>query len=76
MGRASRAIRTMNLPTLFSFFGVQAQSTVLDTRETEITARFRAEVGEIQRLCTGLREREQFTLFREALRLAYQHAER
>ena len=76
MGRASRAIPTMELPNLFSFFGLQARHAVLEERREVIVARFRAEVAEIQRLCGGLREREQFTLFREALRLAYQRAER
>jgi len=74
MGRASHAIRTRDLPTLFSFFGLPAEPEVVESRRREITARFDAEVREIQRLCTRLRERERFQLFRGALRLAYESA--
>jgi len=74
MGRASRAIQTRDLPTLFSFFGIEMQQEVLESRREEISARFTLEVGEILRLCTRLRERERYQLFREALRLAYQSA--
>jgi hypothetical protein len=72
MGRAIRAIRTRDLPTLFSFFGLPMQEEVLASRREEISARFALEVGEILRLCTRLRERERYQLFREALRLAYE----
>jgi len=74
MGRASRAIQTRDLPTLFSFFGIEMQQEVLESRREEISARFTLEVGEILRLCTRLRERERYQLFREALRLAYESA--
>jgi hypothetical protein len=76
MGRANRAIQTRDLPTLFSFFGLQAQEEVLQSRREQISARFSLEVGEILRLCTRLRERERYQLFREALRLAYETAAR
>jgi hypothetical protein len=72
MGRSIRAIRTRDLPTLFSFFGIQVRPEVLESAREEIAARFALEVGEILRLCTRLRERERYQLFREALRLAYE----
>jgi len=74
MGRSIRAIRTRDLPTLFSFFGLPMQQEVLEGRRKEIADRFALEVGEILRLCKRLHERERFTLFREALRLAYESA--
>lgn len=74
MGRASHAIRTRDLPTLFSFFGLPMEPEVVESRRNEITARFEAEVREIGRLCTRLRERERFQFFRGALRLAYESA--
>ncbi len=76
MGRASRFIHTRDLTTLFSFFGLDAQEDVLQARRSEISARFTLEVREIERLCKGLRERERFQLFREALRLAYDRSAR
>jgi hypothetical protein len=72
MGRAIHAIRTRDLPALFSYFGLPMQQEVVESRREEIAARFAAEVGEIQRLCTRLRERERFQLFRGALQLAYE----
>ena len=74
MGRAIHVIRTRDLPALFSFFGLPMQEEVLESRREEIAARFAAEVREIQRLCTRLRERERYQLFRGALRLAYERA--
>ncbi len=74
MSRASHAIRTRDLPTLFSFFGIPMEPAVVESRRSEITARFEAEVREIVRLCTRLRERERYQLFRGALRLAYESA--
>jgi hypothetical protein len=74
MGRAIRAIQTRDLPTLFSFFGLQMEEEVLESSREEITARFAVEVREILRLCTRLREKERYRLFREALRLAYERA--
>jgi hypothetical protein len=50
------------------------QQEVLEARRAEIAARFAVEVREIQRLCTRLRERERYQLFRGALRLAYESA--
>ncbi len=76
MGRASRFIRTHDLSTLFSFFGLDAREEVVQAGRAEIAARFTLEVREIERLCTGLRERERFQLFREALRLAYDRSAR
>ena len=76
MGRSIRAIRTRDLPSLFSFFGLPAQQELLDAAREEISARFAVEVGEILRLCTSLREKERYQLFREALRLAYESARR
>lgn len=74
MGRASRAIQTRDLPTLFAFFGLPVEPEVLASSREEISARFTVEVREILRLCTRLRERERYQLFREALRLAYESA--
>lgn len=74
MGRASHVIRTRDLPTLFSFFGLPVEPEVVESRRNEIATRFEAEVREIGRLCTRLRERERFQLFRGALRLAYESA--
>jgi hypothetical protein len=74
MGRATHAIQTRDLPTLFQFFGLPMEEEVLASRREEISARFAVEVREILRLCTRLRERERFQLFREALRLAYETA--
>ena len=76
MGRTLRMIRTRNLSTLFSFFGLSVEAEVVASRREEISARFAAEVGEIQRLCTRLREKERYQLFREALRLAYESTAR
>jgi hypothetical protein len=74
MGRAIHAIRTRDLPTLFSFFGIPAREDVLERAREQISARFAVEVREITRLCRKLHERERFQLFREALRLAYESA--
>ena len=74
MGRSSHAIQTRDLPTLFQFFGLPMEEQVLESRREEISARFSVEVREILRLCTKLRERERYQLFREALRLAYETA--
>ena len=57
MGRAIHAIRTRDLPTLFSFFGLPMQVEVLESSREEISARFAVEVREILRLAyeTALR---------------------
>ena len=59
---------------MFSFFGLQTEEEVLESRREEISARFAAEVAEILGLCTRIRERERYQLFREALRVAYESA--
>ncbi len=74
MRRTLEAIRTKDLPALFSFFGIAAEKELILGLRDEITARFLLEVREIERLCKRLRERERFQLFREALRLAYEGA--
>ncbi len=76
MGRTFRMIQTRDLATLFAYFGLTAEEEVLTSRRQEISERFSAEVREIVRLCTRLREKERHQLFREALRLAYASAER
>lgn len=71
MGRALHTIRTRKLEALFGYFGVEAEEGLVLAHRDAIAQRFAAEVQEIVRLCTGLRERERFTILREALRLAY-----
>ncbi len=75
MGRSFETIRrTQDLPRLFRFFGLCAQPAVVEAHRAAIADRFTVEVQEIVRLCTSLREKERFQLFREALRLAYERA--
>jgi len=74
MGRSEQAIRTRDLAELFPFFGVQAELRLVDLHREAIATRFAYEVQELIRLCSKLRERERFKLFREALRLAYEGA--
>jgi hypothetical protein len=76
MGRALEAIRTREVEELFGYFGLEAEPALVSAHRDQIARRFAAEVREIVRLCKGLRERERFTLFREALRLAYGSATR
>jgi hypothetical protein len=71
MGRALEAVRTRDLEELFGFFGLEAEPALVSAHRDRIAQRFAAEVREIARRCTGLRERERFTVLREALRLAY-----
>lgn len=71
MGRALQTIRTRKLEALFGYFGVEAEEGLVQANRDAIAERFAAEVQEIVRLCTGLREKERFTILREALRLAY-----
>jgi hypothetical protein len=73
-GRAFRAIQTRDLEGLFDYFALDAESRLVEAHRTAIATRFAFEVQEIMRLCSGLRERERFRLFREALRLAYEGA--
>ncbi len=70
-GRAYEAIRTRPIDDLFRYFGVDAEPQLVAAHREQIARRFAAEVEEIVRLCKRLHERERFTLFREALRLAY-----
>lgn len=74
MGRAFEVIRTRRLEALFGYFGLEAEPELVAVHRDAIAQRFAAEVREIVRLCGGLREKERFTLFREALRLAYDGA--
>ncbi|HEX9401583.1 MAG TPA: hypothetical protein VF912_15850 [Anaeromyxobacter sp.] len=74
MGRAYEAVRTRDLDGLFDYFGLEVESRLVEAHRDRITQRFGAEVREIVRLCAGLRERERFTIVREALRLAYESA--
>ncbi len=75
MGRSFETIRrTKDLTGLFRFFGVEAQPALIERHQAAISDRFTAEVQEIVRLCTGLREKERYKLFREALRLSYESA--
>lgn len=74
MGRSFKAIRTRDLPTLFSFFGLTAEREEVLAHRNAIERRFDLEVQEIVRLCKSLREKERFQLFREALRLSYESA--
>jgi hypothetical protein len=76
MGRALQTIRTRKLEALFGYFGVEVEDGLVQAHREAIAERFAAEVQEIVRLCTGLRERERFTILREALRLAYDFAVR
>jgi len=71
MGRAFEVIRTRDLEGLFGYFGLEVEPALVAAHRDQIAQRFAAEVQEIVRLCRRLREKERFTLFREALRLAY-----
>lgn len=72
MGRAFDAIRTRRLEALFGYFGLEADPQLVEAHRAAIATRFDAEVQELLRLCSGLRERERFTIAREALRLSYE----
>ncbi len=74
MGRALEAARTRDLDRLFGYFGVAAEPSLVAAHREQIARRFAAEVRAIARLCAGLRERERFTIVREALRLSYESA--
>jgi hypothetical protein len=74
MGRAFEVIRTRPLETLFGYFGVDAEPQLVSAHRDAIAQRFLAEVRELARVCARLREKERFTLLREALRLAYDGA--
>jgi hypothetical protein len=74
MGRAFEAIRTRELEGLFVYFGVEAEPELVRAHREAIAERFAVEVDAIVRLCRRLREKERFTVFRAALRLAYESA--
>lgn len=74
MGRALEAVRTRDLDGLFGYFGLVVEQGLVERHRAQIARRFAAEVRAIVRLCAGLRERERFTIVREALRLSYESA--
>jgi hypothetical protein len=74
MGRALEAVRTRKLERLFRYFGLEVQPELVEAHRAAIAERFETEVQAIARLCSGLRERERFTIVREALRLSYTSA--
>jgi hypothetical protein len=74
MGRAFDAIRTRRLEGLFGYFGVEVEPQLVAAHRAAIADRFTAEAQEIVRLCSRLREKERFTIVREALRLSYESA--
>jgi hypothetical protein len=74
MGRALEVVRTRELDGLFGYFGLEVEPRLLEQHREQIARRFAAEVRAIVRLCAGLRERERFTIVREALRLSYDSA--
>ncbi len=74
MGRALSVARTRDLPGLFAFFGVDVRPELVRARAAQIADRFQAELREIERLCTGLREKERYVVIRAALALAYDSA--
>lgn len=76
MGRAFEAIRRRPIEALFTYFGLEVEPRLVATHRAAIAARFAAEAQELVRLCGGLRERERFTIAREALRIAYETAVR
>jgi hypothetical protein len=74
MGRALEAVRTRKLEGLFRYFGIDVQENLVAANRDAIAARFEAEISAIAQLCAGLREKERFTIVREALRLSYTSA--
>ena len=74
MGRALEAAHTRDLDGLFGYFGVEVEQRLVEAHREQIARRFAAEVRAIVRLCARLRERERFTIVREALRLSYESA--
>ncbi len=74
MGRALEAVRTRDLDGLFGYFGLEVEPGLVEQHRQSIARRFEAEVQAIVRLCARLRERERFTIVREALRLSYESA--
>ncbi len=74
MGRSFEAIRTRELDELFRYFGIDVEPRLVTAHHGIIAQRFAAEAAEIVRLCKRLREKERFTIVREALRLSYDSA--
>ncbi len=74
MGRALEAVRTRDLDGLFGYFGLEVEPRLVAQHREQIARRFAAEVRAIVTLCSRLRERERFTIVREALRLSYESA--
>ena len=74
MGRALKAVRTRDLYGLFGYFGLAVEPRLVEAHREQIQRRFAAEVRAIARLCARLKERERFTIVREALRLSYESA--
>jgi hypothetical protein len=74
MGRALEAVRTRDLDGLFGFFGLEVEPRLVQQHRDQIARRFAAEVRAIVALCARLRERERFTIVREALRMSYESA--
>ena len=74
MGRALEVVRTRDLDGLFGYFGLAVEPRLVEAHREQIQRRFAAEVRAIVRLCARLRERERFTIVREALRLSYESA--
>ncbi len=74
MGRALSFARTRDLRRLFAYFGVAARPERLEACAERISARFEAELREIERRCAGLREKERFVVIRAALAMAYDAA--
>ena len=72
MGRALEAARTRDLDGLFGYFGIPVEQRLVHAHREQIARRFDVEVRAIARLCARLRERERFTIVREALRMSYE----
>lgn len=74
MGRALSFARTRDLSQLFAYFGLDARPEQVQAYAGRISARFEAELREIERRCGGLREKERFVVIRAALAMAYEAA--
>ena len=72
MGRVVTIARTSDLLGLFAFFGVEAHPDRVRACAAQIAERFQAELREVERRCSGLREREHFVVLRAALSQAYE----
>lgn len=74
MGRALSFARSRDLHSVFAYFGLDARPERVQAHGPQIAARFQAELREIERRCTGLREKERFVVIRAALAMAYDAA--